>query len=313
MESTILKTPRAPSMGLARALPAGCVPALIVAAVWCTAPWPSAAAETLTLHSPPTHVNDGDTFEADLDGNGRLDLPQERVRLLYVDTPELGNARKGRNLKFGLPARAFLESALARLPIVLEFNPARKYDNYGRALALVHAGKTNVSLELIRRGHSYFDTRFKFPPDYDLFAGVEGAAFAARRGIWSTVSSRKAYLKRLRKEGKTPRAAGNDLLLKGLRPVGAIHLERRVGKFVRLKGRIVKRVFLRKGARKLLFPGSRKYGTLTVFVSGRVNRKLGVDRWPPHALVVMDGFVKRYRGSPQLVLHYGAVLPAGQR
>jgi endonuclease YncB( thermonuclease family) len=32
---------------------------------------------------------DGDTFDADFNRNGRFSNPQERVRLLYVNTPEL--------------------------------------------------------------------------------------------------------------------------------------------------------------------------------------------------------------------------------
>ena len=39
---------------------------------------------------------DGDTFEADLNRNGRIAGKQERVRLLYVDTLELMNPIKGR-------------------------------------------------------------------------------------------------------------------------------------------------------------------------------------------------------------------------
>ncbi len=34
---------------------------------------------------------DGDTLDADFNRNGRFSNPQERVRLLYVDTPELKN------------------------------------------------------------------------------------------------------------------------------------------------------------------------------------------------------------------------------
>ena len=39
---------------------------------------------------------DGDTFEADLNRNGRIAGKQERVRLLYVDTPELNDPIKER-------------------------------------------------------------------------------------------------------------------------------------------------------------------------------------------------------------------------
>ncbi len=36
-----------------------------------------------------------------------LTNPQERVRLLYVDTPELKKSHKGKDPKLGLPAKGF--------------------------------------------------------------------------------------------------------------------------------------------------------------------------------------------------------------
>ena len=39
-------------------------------------------------------VIDGDILDADFNRNGRFFNPQERVRLLYVDTPELKNHTK---------------------------------------------------------------------------------------------------------------------------------------------------------------------------------------------------------------------------
>lgn len=270
-------------------------------------------AETITLHSPPAHVNDGDTFEADLNENGRLDFPRERVRLLYVDTPELSDSRKGKDLRHGLPARAFLVSALQRLPITLTVDAARPVDRYGRTLALVSADGVGVNLRLIRRGHSYFDTRFGFPRDYERFAEAEGAAFEERKGIWSTTASRNAYLKRLRKEGKTPMARGNPLAGPGVLPAARAGLRLREGKFLRLTGRLLKRRMLRNGAWKLYLAGGGIVAgaAAEVFVSRRVNAKLTVQGWPLGARMMMDGFAQLYRGTPQLVLHHGRVLRSG--
>ena len=50
----------------------------------------------------------GDTIDADFNRNGRFSNPQERVRLLYVDTPELKKSHKGKDSKLGLPAKGFL-------------------------------------------------------------------------------------------------------------------------------------------------------------------------------------------------------------
>ena len=55
---------------------------------------------------------DGDTFEAELNRNGRIAGKQERVRLLYVDTPELNESHKGKDLQYGIPAKDFLKQKL---------------------------------------------------------------------------------------------------------------------------------------------------------------------------------------------------------
>ena len=66
-----------------------------------------------------------------------------------------------------------------------------------RLLGLVECSGTNINLELIREGQSYFDTRFSRPRNYVLYARQKALPFNNRRGIWSSLDSRKAYLKRI--------------------------------------------------------------------------------------------------------------------
>jgi endonuclease YncB( thermonuclease family) len=264
---------------------------------------------TVRLAAPPHHVNDGDTFEADLNGNGRLEFPGERVRLLYVDAPELHESHKGQDLEHGLPARDFLRSAVQRLPITITSPGNRKFGRHGRRLAVVEAGGRIVNLELIRRGHGYFDTRYGFPAEYDRYAEAEGEAFSNRRGIWSTAASRKGYLARLRKEGKTPRAAENALFVEGVKSAARLRPHTWLGRFLRLRGRLIRRNALRKGAYKLLLQGAPGERPLRVYVSGRVAPKLPVTAWRLGALLEMDGFFHLYRNAPELVLHYGRAVP----
>ena len=49
-------------------------------------------------------IIDGDTFDANLDRNRRTSRKEEQIRLLYVDTPELSDSHKGKNLYHGKPA-----------------------------------------------------------------------------------------------------------------------------------------------------------------------------------------------------------------
>ncbi|MBI4082341.1 MAG: thermonuclease family protein [Candidatus Lambdaproteobacteria bacterium] len=266
---------------------------------------------TIELSRPPARVVDGDTFEADLDGNGRLDLPRERVRLLFVDTPELSESHKGRDVPRGLAARAALAELLARPPLRLELAGDRPQDAYGRTLALVTAGGRNVNLELIRQGHSTFDTRFSFPPDYDRYAQAEAEAFGARRGIWSSETSRRHYLHRLKSERKTPRAPGNPLFLPGLQRAERFDGRPHVGRYVTLEGRLVGVKPLGKGVRVLSLAGARggaALAPLRVVALGRTAERLGIAGWPLPAAVRLEGFVQTYRGKVELLLHHGRLL-----
>ena len=263
--------------------------------------------QTIELKSPPAYVNDGDTFEIDLNGNGRLDFPQERVRLLYVDTPELSKSKKGKDLQFGLPARKFLTKILSKPPLQLVTPPGRSVGNYGRTLAVVRVGGVEVNLELVRLGHSPFDTRFSFPSAYDLYAQAEAEAFQARRGIWSQAKSRSKYLTRLKRSGKTPRASGNKLFLERIKKPSQVLRSEPTGKFVNLRARLVARKKLGNGAWALTVQDMKGSKGLRVFVSGRQEQKLETQSWPPKAVIQMDGFVQRYKNRLEVKLHYGRV------
>jgi endonuclease YncB( thermonuclease family) len=85
-------------------------------------------------------VGDGDTL--DLRGGAR-------VRLVQVDAPELG-----RGECYAREAQLELERlAPSGGRIMIEADPGLDdIDRYGRLLRYVHAGKLNVSVELVRRG-----------------------------------------------------------------------------------------------------------------------------------------------------------------
>src|SRR5207244_2508697 len=85
-------------------------------------------------------VSDGDTLTL---RDGR------RIRLVQIDTPELGSGE--------CYSRAAWKALLALVPVgsrvTLEADPALdSIDRYGRLLRYVKRGSLNVNLELVRRG-----------------------------------------------------------------------------------------------------------------------------------------------------------------
>ena len=145
----------------------------------------------ISLKKLKLRVIDGDTFDADFNRNGRFTNPQERVRLLYVDTPELKKSHKGKDPKLGLPAKGFLRTVLSKTNAVLWVDQKNKTGNYGRLLAVLEVKGHNINLALIKRGHSYFNTRYSWPEGFKTYALAEADAFEKHLGIWSFRKSRK--------------------------------------------------------------------------------------------------------------------------
>lgn len=123
---------------------------------------------------PPTIVRvlDGDT--AVLDGG-------EEVRLLGIDTPELGEP-------FADSAAAFLARLILRKDIRLQHD-FRKRDSYGRLLAYVYIDDTLLAnVVLVSEGLARV---YLFPDDItnrpiiDRLIAAQRQALAANRGIWS--------------------------------------------------------------------------------------------------------------------------------
>ena len=120
-----------------------------------------------------TRVVDGDTIVV---GGGR------RVRLVQIDAPELAQ---------GECYAAAAKSTLARLlprgaRVSLELDPRLdRVDRYGRLLAYVRKGRTNVNLALVARGAAsvWFYERVRGKYAGSLLRTAKEAR-AAKRGLW---------------------------------------------------------------------------------------------------------------------------------
>jgi endonuclease YncB( thermonuclease family) len=145
--------------------------------------------QTETAAAPPRHgkhhynkaprlqrvarVIDGDTLAL---ADGR------RVRLVQIDTPELGTGE----CYSRAAASALRELVPEGSSVRLEADPALdRVDRYGRILRYVFRGPLNVNLELVRRGDAsvwfYDGDRGRYADK--LLAAAERAS-KARRGAW---------------------------------------------------------------------------------------------------------------------------------
>lgn len=132
------------------------------------------AAPAQTVSAVVSRVGDGDTLDLE---NG------ERVRLLQIDAPELGEGEC-----YALEARSELRRLLPRgAGVRLERDPgADDRDRFGRLLRYVRSSDSlNVNVELVRRGAAapYFRGGEHGSYADDLLAAVEEARDAGR-GMW---------------------------------------------------------------------------------------------------------------------------------
>ena len=90
-------------------------------------------------------VIDGDTFEL---------ATKDRVRLICIDTPELGD-------KGSYEAKEYLESLVLNKEVRLE-KDISETDRYGRLLRYVYVNETFVNKELVQKGYAEI---YRYEPD----------------------------------------------------------------------------------------------------------------------------------------------------
>ena len=119
-------------------------------------------------------VYDGDTI---LLTNG------ERVRYLYIDTPEIHHPRKPPE-PYGYLAWHKNQELLKSGAVILSYDLSRR-DRYGRLLARVYSENKYLNAELVKMGYAKV---MIIPPnqsDKDYLLFLQSQAQAHCRGIWS--------------------------------------------------------------------------------------------------------------------------------
>ena len=124
-----------------------------------------------------------------VDGDTIVVSPNEKVRLIGVDTPETVHPKKAVAC-FGKQAKQFAHDAVEGKTIRLvldKVNTERLHkDRYGRTLAYVFLENgTMLNRELIREGYAHAYTRFPFRYLVE-FRQIERAARTQGLGLWSS-------------------------------------------------------------------------------------------------------------------------------
>ena len=112
-------------------------------------------------------VSDGDTFSCNKGYNNII-----QVRLADIDAPESGQA-------YGNQARKALNKLIYKQMVTLKNT---KQDKYGRTVATVFSGSTNVNLAMIEQGYAWHYERYSNNAEY---AAAMRQAQAKKRGLWA--------------------------------------------------------------------------------------------------------------------------------
>ena len=116
-------------------------------------------------------VGDGDTLTA-TEGARRI-----KVRLACIDAPETAQTPYGGEARKALQSLAPIGSPV-RLKIVTT-------DRYGRSVAEVFRGGSNINLALVKEGYAFVYRDYLENCDRNTYLGTEREAESRRKGVWA--------------------------------------------------------------------------------------------------------------------------------
>lgn len=117
-------------------------------------------------------ISDGDSIKVVLDGK------QERVRLAYIDAPEFHQA-------FGKKSRKNLSDLIYKKRVKIA---SKNFDRYGRIIAEVYFGETNINIEQLKGGFAWHYKRHAKEQTLTneiLYSEAEDEAREKNLGLWS--------------------------------------------------------------------------------------------------------------------------------
>ena len=151
-----------------------------------------ALAQPVPKFSTVVKVYDGDTVTLE---------SGDRVRVRWVNSPERKPAQR-----YAEEARRHAERLLLHRKVRLQVDPENVRDSYGRIIAGVSVGQTDLSLSLVEQGLAHVFIIPPEPTDVSKLLKAQESARIKRRGIWST----PGFQGKLHITSFHPNAAGDD-------------------------------------------------------------------------------------------------------
>lgn len=120
-----------------------------------------------------TRISDGDTIHV-TDGNGR----KHKIRMAHIDAPELNQA-------YGTRSRDQLKAAAENAKVKVK---VFELDRYGREVAQVFKGNTDLNLMIVREGAAWHYESYAKKQQNKLafteYAAAQKQAKRDRKGLW---------------------------------------------------------------------------------------------------------------------------------
>ncbi len=117
-------------------------------------------------------VGDGDTIRITDKGGNKV-----TIRLACIDAPETSQGTSGRW------STETLKALIQGKPISLQ---TQIKDRYGRTVAEIYQGSTNVNLQMVKLGAAFVYRQYLKQCDSDAYLKGENAARERNLGVWGT-------------------------------------------------------------------------------------------------------------------------------
>lgn len=225
--------------------------------------------------APPAHAETA-AVRYVIDGDTIILAGGRHLRIIGLNAPELGHHGSA-DQAYARAARRRLQAALAIAGNHIAWVAGQqRHDHYGRTLGRVYAGGDDVARELLAAGLAAL---IAIPPNVARIAcyhAAEAQARQAHRGIWSAASP------------LLQRADTAAALTPG---------------FELLSGRVRRVQTLRAGTRLTLAQH------ITIWIPAADRHFFAADlRALAHHYVLVRGWLHRYHGRPEIVVHHPAAL-----